>query len=987
MLVILRIVIQKLIKKKWLTVSLVFGMTICVALLTSIPYFSNGILQRVLIQELENIQTKYGQYPGLYTLSSTANLDPIRVLRSQLIGEKQDLLGNPTIKAHYDSMVETHQKLQTTAHDAVVQKINLALLTSSTATILRSLMIEPAASSDYILKTETAHLRSIRGLNDHIKLVTGRFPSPVVREGVYEALISTGSQQSYGFVLDEVYTLRDPDAPDRPPLSVRPVGVFTRITGEDLFWNLYPNDSDIGADSFFVEGNLISNEIITNHPDLVSTVYYKFLFDYHRITVTSIGNLLAAEQELTRDFKSINRAEAWTINQIDGFTKTIKAFVARSFQMTLFGWCLNINIIFLLLAYIFMTAWMIVDQEKNEISMLASRGARKGQIVAGYLLEGLILGLIALFLGPLTGILIVKLVGATNGFLQFVGRSALPVLMNAQIPLFSLTAILVSLLMIIAPVLKASSQSIITYKQSLAVKKKKPLWQKLFLDLILIAIAIATIILYSVNQAQNTGAPGSAISAGSWRFDPFLFIMPIFLITGLSFLFMRLYPFIIRFVFLVGKKFWGAVIYITLLRINRNFSSYHFLAFFLIMTLAVGIFSASTARTINQNVEDRIYYANGADITLKELWPRETVTVNPFNPNEKPKENPDSKLIQVASVHFTEPDIDRYRQMEGVKHVARVLKTQVSVEKSTQTAVTTLMAIDPYDFGNVAWFRDGLLRYHINEYLNALTKNPDGCLISRVIRDEGKIKVNDIIQVRQSGSKGMPLRVIGIIDFWPSWDPYQKLGNTSAGLLIVANYNYVREKLPLEPYEVWLSLKNDSSTEALYEQFKAGNIPVSEIKNSRQDVIKEKNDPFQLGLNGMLTIGFLISLALSCIGFFLYWAISFKTRSLQFGIFRALGLSARKIVLMIVIENILITGVAIVAGFFIGVLAGKLLIPFYQNIVGAAARVPPFRIINATEDQMRILIVIGVTILVCIGILSFVISRLKIGQTLKLGED
>ena len=38
------------------------------------------------------------------------------------------------------------------------------------------------------------------------------------------------------------------------------------------------------------------------------------------------------------------------------------------------------------------------------------------------------------------------------------------------------------------------------------------------------------------------------------------------------------------------------------------------------MTLATGLFSASAARTMNKNIEEKIRYKNGADIVLQTKW-------------------------------------------------------------------------------------------------------------------------------------------------------------------------------------------------------------------------------------------------------------------------------------------------------------------------------------------------------------------------------
>ena len=56
-------------------------------------------------------------------------------------------------------------------------------------------------------------------------------------------------------------------------------------------------------------------------------------------------------------------------------------------------------------------------------------------------------------------------------------------------------------------------------------------------------------------------------------------------------------------------------------------------------------------------------------------------------------------------------------------------------------------------------------------------------------------------------------------------------------------------------------------------------------------VIRSKNDPFQLAVNGVMTLGFLIAIGISFIGFLLYWLLSLYGRILQFGVLRAMGIS------------------------------------------------------------------------------------------------
>ncbi len=51
-----------------------------------------------------------------------------------------------------------------------------------------------------------------------------------------------------------------------------------------------------------------------------------------------------------------------------------------------------------------------------------------------------------------------------------------------------------------------------------------------------------------------------------------------------------------------------------------------------------------------------------------------------------------------------------------------------------------------------------------------------------------------------------------------------------------------------------------------------------------------------MALNGILTLGFLISILVTFAGFLLYWILSLKGRTLQNGIMRAMGLSLRQLI-------------------------------------------------------------------------------------------
>lgn len=81
---------RKLIRNKWLSLCLVVGLLAAVALVTSIPMYSEGALQRVLRKDLIDYRDRTGYYPGGFT---------VRTLMSSTEDSIGNLLGLPDYTA------------------------------------------------------------------------------------------------------------------------------------------------------------------------------------------------------------------------------------------------------------------------------------------------------------------------------------------------------------------------------------------------------------------------------------------------------------------------------------------------------------------------------------------------------------------------------------------------------------------------------------------------------------------------------------------------------------------------------------------------------------------------------------------------------------------------------------------------------------------------------------------------------------------------
>ena len=80
-----------------------------------------------------------------------------------------------------------------------------------------------------------------------------------------------------------------------------------------------------------------------------------------------------------------------------------------------------------------------------------------------------------------------------------------------------------------------------------------------------------------------------------------------------------------------------------------------------------------------------------------------------------------------------------------------------------------------------------------------------------------------------------------------------------------------------------------------------------------------------------------------------------------------MGMSFREIIAMILYEQILVSGVAIIIAVVIGSVASDLFVPLFQSLYTAAQSVPPFKVIPVREDYLKMYAIIGGMLVIGFG--------------------
>lgn len=961
---ILVMIFRKMLKNKWLELSLLFGLILSVALVSSMPIYTEAILQRMLVKELENFQITEGSYPltyrtGIFFTGETPkeNADSAHSV-DQFMHGVGGRFGLPILQ-------EVNERGTDTFTFAPVDKERVD------ATVNRN--VDIVALSDF---------------ESHVKLVDGAMPAKEPVNGVYEVLVVESALTQLKMVLGNEFVIDDERV--KNPITIKPVGVINPNDEHDLYWNTPL--SSYGR-SFIMNYDMFE-KYITNGPDIsVRSGFWYFTMEYSRMNMKSIESFLLTHQRIDNYVSNTFSSQAIKAPALGVISK----YMDRQEQLRVMLWSLNVPVMIMLAFYLFMVSNLIVDRQKTEIAVLRSRGASRLQILLSYVIEGLMLGAVAYVLGPYAGMALTNMLGASNGFLEFVQRSALIVEVNATAYKYALYAVGFSLLMTLIPAFLATRTSIVGHKQQMARLTKMSFWHKYFIDVVLLGVAIYGLQSFKrrMSDLQSLG-----LDSASFKVDPLLFLVPALFTLGLGLLLLRVYPLFIRLVYWLGRKLWPPSLYSTLIQVGRSGNQYNFLMVFLMITLATGLFSASAARTMNSNTLEKVRYKNGTDVILNVKWendaPPPMMGGDDMGGAEEEEVDAPTTTIPIGPkrVQYTEPPFQVFADLPGVDHAAKVFVKDDAVAQIGKTnAKIKLMGVDTDEFGRTAYFKDGLLDHHFFDYLNLIATEPSAVLISRTMAEQLGVREGDSINVGWNGVNYKPFTVYGIVDFWPTFNPNPQQppsGNQKPDMpmLVVGHLSYIQSAIALEPYQVWIDLKDEPTAKQTFnDALNEKELPIESFVDTGYELTTAKNDPFQMAINGVMTLGFLISVVISFFGFLLYWVLSLNGRVLQYGILRAVGISFAQLVGMLITEQVLTSGAAFLLGAGIGNVTSLLYVPLFQLSFNPTTQVPPFQVVFDTADSTRLYIIVTIMILIGLSILGYLLSRIKIHQAVKLGED
>ena len=165
------------------------------------------------------------------------------------------------------------------------------------------------------------------------------------------------------------------------------------------------------------------------------------------------------------------------------------------------------------------------------------------------------------------------------------------------------------------------------------------------------------------------------------------------------------------------------------------------------------------------------------------------------------------------------------------------------------------------------------------------------------------------------------------------------------------------------------------------------NLRLRKFSDKEADLQAVSEDPLLQGTNGVLTMGFIVTIILCGEGYLIYWIMSIRSREMLFGVLRACGMHKGELFHMLINEQIFSGLLSILAGIGIGKVASDMFVPILQTAYAATNQILPMQLITNPVDLLRLYSVIGIVVVVCLVVLIALVFKLNVAKALKLGEE
>lgn len=985
----------------FLLLVMTIGMVAAVIIVCTVPLFANVMNTAGLRQELRADPNSAEIEINTTTLG----------LSTQVATNVHDLFAN-LVKQDLGDLAQPSQ--------FTIIASNYAFATPSTGT--RSLLLYGAS-----MQQAASHLGLSRG---HLAQITS------AQQHEIEVMMTPDSAKKLGLKVGETFPLQlnfslgSSGSSYTQAITARVAGLFSVDAANAAYWHgedFKHFQTDNAKGTVYAYTMLVPNESLLAIADglaahyqtkaifsLGQTLRWYYQLDVPRITVDQLGMLIGDCASLQADYTSsygyLEGGNA-PLNPVFPYLSStqlsspllsetntpsnLENFRSRIAVVQIPAMLLTIQIILLILFFVSLMIGLLIESQTGTLALLRSRGASSSQVFGFLFIHCVTLGVIAVLIGvPLT---ILTTVLLAQHFLLANARDAIGLITKnpwqaaEQVVWYAVGIFLVMLLTMVVSLYFAARMDVLALRRESARTQKRPLWQRLNLDIFAGVIAIVgyvlSLYLNSIGNLLQGGAQALVIT-------PIAVIAPFFLVLGCLLLLLRLFPLLLRLGAWLAVRGRGAVSMLALAQMSRAPRQSIRTSLLLALSVAFLLFTVVYQSTQTQHIQDVTNYLASADfsggLATSIGGGAQAATTRSYQAIPG---------VITASTGFSGTGIG------GTGDLALEIRA-VDVTNFGQTAI--------WSSPEAAQTGDALLKRLANLRGSSLLGSVVPAIVDSSTLNTLHLHVGSIFQVTVNEYENPPMTclIIGMVPHIPSVNDGTSLNNqgealSEGGILVdyqtyatafsqqVRNNPQLRALTPAPLNHVWLHTRDDAASLASV-RVALARLNLLNLSDRRAILAALQSDPLYLILSGILAIGTIAALLLALIGNLLTSWLSARTRLTNFAVLRAIGSTPRQVASMLTWEQAVVYLTGLLLGIGIGAFIVRTIIPTLTLTVVntdvnsdqfyALQTTFPTHIVLPASLLLALLAVVGIYG-VALTMMVRMVSQPSLNQTLRLNED
>ena len=531
------------------------------------------------------------------------------------------------------------------------------------------------------------------------EIVRGRWPysdpaagSPKPGEPLQVAVDVLGSQLLQLDVGDRLEAFPAASFTDPPSIPVEIVGVFKRVNVDAEFWYASNNAFSFHDDKWtivplFTSEGAILGQVYDQYPTLYTDVTWFYYVDRPTIDAGNVDQALDSLRRIQRDVRT-NLANSSNGIKLD---EVLEDYQEQLLLARIPLYLILFLIIGTLAYYLALITALIIKSRATEISVLKSRGATTVQVAILSAVEGVLLAVPAVVIGPFLALAVVTLLGRVFFGLGSSGElTAVPLSIPTEAFLVGLAGGVLGVVVLTGTTLVAARQSVVEFRQTGARPPSVPFVHRYYLDILLLGL-----IALFWWQIQSRGAfLVRSLGNQGLEIDYTLLLGPLLGLLAIGLVVMRVFPIAIGVLTRLAEPAAPSWLLQGLRHVSRDPVVPGALVVLLMFATALGVIGSAFSATLERSQMDRALYAAGADLRIEHGG---------------------------KSTPRTLQGISEAVKAEGLAEVA--IEAQRAGGHLTTTGFSTsgiMLAVEADDFDRVAWFRPDFSQGQSLEELTAL---------------------------------------------------------------------------------------------------------------------------------------------------------------------------------------------------------------------------------------------------------------------------